>query len=480
MVGLNRSKVIPVLALLFAGASAFLSFELLAKHLAGTSRSAWFEAGCSEDSAIGGNCAAVLASRYSSWPPKRPDEPRGTPHVPVAFLGLVYYSVLSIWLVGIGRPSYARRHWHLIPLGLSSLGLLSSAYFVMIMFTRINEWCLWCLVTHVLNFLLAVCLWLMWPRAAASAPEPTATGPDRERILGPAARDVHGAAHPSGRLVMMTFLAVWLVMFGQLQFLGHSQTKKREIAYQEAYAQCSTVLQTFAADSDALYARWRAGETHDVPVRSDDPVRWPDRSVAEPIELVVFSDFECPSCKRLARFLEGEVQPLFDGQLKMVFKHYPLNLECNPVSTSRMHAHACEAAMMAEAARTLGGSRAFWLAHDFIFAEQERLKQGELTADSVAEELHLDPKRFEELMRSEAAVIRIGEDARVGKNSGLSSTPAVFVSGRLVTIPARDAIRFWDKLADHYWKSRNEARPPSTELAVRSATPGSPDPSAAP
>ncbi len=135
---------------------------------------------------------------------------------------------------------------------------------------------------------------------------------------------------------------------------------------------------------------------------------------------------------------------------------------------------------MAEAARQLGGSAKFWQAHDFIFAQQDRLKRGGLTSADMASELALDPVRFEEAIGSDAALERIGEDAKAGRSNGLSATPALFVSGRLVEMPARNEIGFWDKLADHYWQSRNELRPPSTRLSEPSAIPDNPSRSVVP
>lgn len=478
---MRQSKVIPVLAVLFCATAALLSFHLLAIHLDGAPRPAWFVAGCSEDSTLGSDCAAVLASPYSYWPPKTSNEPDGRPHVPVALLGLLYYSVLAIWLIGVGRVSFERRFWHVLPVALTTVGLLGSANFVAIMLTKIDEWCVWCLVTHALNVLVAVCLILMWPRRSTLPVEPTTTGKasllveaaSREPKVWDRLSSRSLAPHPSGRLIVTTLLAVWLALFGLVQFYGRAARTKQAIALKAGYDQCVATIKNITADSDLLLAMWLSAETYAVSVREDDPVRWSNpgapglagREASQPLEAVVFSDLECRSCKRLARFLEKDVRPLFGGRLRLVFKHYPLNRDCNPATTTQLHKRACDGARMVEAARVLGGTEAFWEAHDYVFAQQDRFKRGGLSPADVAASLGLDAGRFAEAMKSDAVLQRIAEDASEGKSYGVRSTPALFVSGRQVRVPARDDIRFWDKLADHYWHGLNESRPPSTLLA---------------
>ena len=112
------------------------------------------------------------------------------------------------------------------------------------------------------------------------------------------------------------------------------------------------------------------------------------------LDVVVFSDFECPSCKRFAAFLEEQAQPLFDGRIKTVFKHYPLDRTCNERVSQTVHQHACAAMSMAEAARLLGGNSAFWKAHDYLYKHLDTLAQGKVTPDAVAAELHLNPAAF--------------------------------------------------------------------------------------
>ncbi|MFZ0708540.1 MAG: vitamin K epoxide reductase family protein [Terrimicrobiaceae bacterium] len=108
------STVANWLAALCALVASVVCYQLVLRHVTGLSGPAWFELECSDKpgSAAAG-CTEVLASPYSYFPPKLgKNVPAGLPHIPVAFIGLMYYSTLLAWLVGVGRPAYAKRGLH--------------------------------------------------------------------------------------------------------------------------------------------------------------------------------------------------------------------------------------------------------------------------------------------------------------------------------------------------------------------------------
>ena len=471
---MRRGTVIEVVAAVLCFAAAVISYNLVLKHVTGSSGAAWFEAGCSDKPAAGGaNCAAVLASPYSYFPPKRSTEPDGMPRLPVAFLGLFYYSALLTWIIGIGRPSHRRRRLHILPLLLVGMGLAASAYYMNVMFRVLDEWCSWCVATHVLNLLIAICFVLLWPgRPKAVLADTEAGVPTGHDQASLAALPV-----PSARTVIITLVAIVTVGWGELNMLGLKTWKRQAASATEGYKTCLEVVNRIKSDSDALLRNWQAATKHEIPIRPDDPVRTGLNTGATQttLDVVVFSDFECPSCKRFAVFLEEQAQPLFDGHIKTVFKHYPLDSACNGRVLKTVHPQACAAMSMAEAARMLGGNPAFWQAHDYLYKHRDTLAQGKLTPDAVAAELHLDPAAFREAMSSQAVATRVAEDIDQAKLCDIKGTPAVFVEGKLVDTLAVTEIGFWDKLADVYWQRSNLTRPASTRPKPSPATPGTPD-----
>jgi len=182
---------------------------------------------------------------------------------------------------------------------------------------------------------------------------------------------------------------------------------------------------TFYEDTDLQRYLQQRQASAAIPLRPDDPVRG---NPAAPHTAVVFSDFQGPSCRGFAEFFEREVLPAMGDRLRIVYKHFPLEPECNPLLPQTVHEHACEAAEMAEAARSLGGSDAFWKMHDGLFANQDGLGQAPWTR--LATEAGLDPARVTELMNSRAFANRIREDAELGAGLDIHSTPTVFLDGK--------------------------------------------------
>ena len=470
---MRRGTVIEVVAAVLCFAAAVISYNLVLKHVTGSSGAAWFEAGCSDKPAGGGaNCAAVLASPYSYFPPKMSKEPDGRPHLPVAFLGLFYYSALLTWIIGIGRPSPRRRRLHILPLLLVGMGLAASAYYMNIMFRVLDEWCSWCVVTHVLNLLIAVCLVWMWPkRLKAVEVHASPTPPTHAPANLAVPRD------PSGRTILITLVAIAAIGYGELNMLGLKTWKRQAAAATESYNTCVAAVNRIKGDPDTMLRNWELAPKREIAVRADDPVRTGFKADAtQPtLDVVVFSDFECPSCKRFAAFLEEQAQPLFDGRIKTVFKYYPLDRACNERVSKTVHPHACAAMSMAEAARMLGGNSAFWQAHDYLYEHRDALAQGKLAPDAMSAELHLDPAALRDAMSSQAVATRVAEDIDQAKLCDIKGTPAVFVEGKLVDTLAVTEIGFWDKLADVYWQRSNLPRPASTKPKPPPTTPGTPD-----
>ncbi|UCF34611.1 MAG: hypothetical protein JSV78_04765, partial [Phycisphaerales bacterium] len=163
-----KSVILQLLALLLGVAAGFLSYELLAKHLTGSTGIALLDSACEGgdvEQQSSASCDEVLKSKYGVWPFVKEGDDENVRRVPVALGGLFYYSVLIVWLVGIGVPSWELRWIHLVPLGINLGGLLVSGFFTYVMFRGgMDYWCRLCLVTHVLNLLLFACLILMWPR----------------------------------------------------------------------------------------------------------------------------------------------------------------------------------------------------------------------------------------------------------------------------------------------------------------------------
>jgi len=139
------------------------------------------------------------------------------------------------------------------------------------------------------------------------------------------------------------------------------------------------------------------------------------------VTLVVFGDFQCPFCGRLALTLDQVMAEQPEGRARQVFKHLPLP----------SHPQARLLAVASEAAREQGK---FWEMHDLLFDQAAELREGDPQAElrRIAEDLELDVERFERDLASPELAARIARDEALADELGLDAVPAVYINGGLI------------------------------------------------
>ncbi|OQX67148.1 MAG: hypothetical protein B6A08_16820 [Sorangiineae bacterium NIC37A_2] len=103
-----------------------------------------------------------------------------------------------------------------------------------------------------------------------------------------------------------------------------------------------------------------------VPVYQDDPIRGPKDAL---VTVVVFSEFQCPYCKRVEATL-GKLVETYGNDLRIVWKDNPLPF----------HPRAAPAATLARTVYLTKGEKAFWDVHDKLFESQPKLEDDDLKA----------------------------------------------------------------------------------------------------
>ena len=148
-----------------------------------------------------------------------------------------------------------------------------------------------------------------------------------------------------------------------------------------------------------------------VPVTANDPTRGNGS-----IEVVEFSDFECPFCQK-AQPMIREMLAKYEGKVKLVWKDFPLP----------NHQYAVSAAIAARCAQDQGR---FWEYHDMLFANQQALASGDLRRH--AKTVGLDLVAFDECLstgkhRDTLAAVLDGTESHL-----VEATPTFLVNGRVV------------------------------------------------
>ena len=131
-----------------------------------------------------------------------------------------------------------------------------------------------------------------------------------------------------------------------------------------------------------------------------------------PVQVVLFSDFECPFCKGAAIDLERAHKD-YPDKIRICYRYFPL----------RYHSQALNAAKAAEAAHLQGK---FWEMHDKLFANNTELSDDIYLR--LATEIGLDIDRFQKDMNSPQVADKVSADKLEGKELGVEGTPYVFMN----------------------------------------------------
>ena len=135
-----------------------------------------------------------------------------------------------------------------------------------------------------------------------------------------------------------------------------------------------------------------------------------------PLQVVIFSDFQCPFCKRVEPQL-SQLEKEYGGKVHMAWKNYPLPFHQNAEP-------AAEAAMAANA------QGKFWQMHDKLFENNTALDRPSL--EKYAQELGLDMAKFKADLDAQKYKSSIEADTKEGQAVGVNGTPAVFINGRKI------------------------------------------------
>jgi len=136
-----------------------------------------------------------------------------------------------------------------------------------------------------------------------------------------------------------------------------------------------------------------------------------------PIEMIEFSDFQCPFCQRAHATVE-QVLATYGDRIRFVYRHYPV----------QGHAAAKPAAEASECAKEQGK---FWPFHDRLFANTSKLSDADLKAHAAA--VGVDTATFNACVDSHKYRSVVEADARDGDAVGVNGTPAFYINGRMIS-----------------------------------------------
>lgn len=336
------------------------------------------------------NCDVVNASRFS--------EIGG---VPLAALGVAYFAALFI-LGSFFPPKKAGFKLSLqLMIGLATLALVFDLFIlVQVQWLALRSFCLMCILTYFANLgHLIGGLILFKARAVPSSVK------SKEEWKGLSQEGLRWLISLFS-IVLCTTLSVSLPPF---LFSKANSVEQNQSALKEFIAQWGTLAPV------------------DIPVSESDG-SYGNKDT--PLKIILFSDFQCPFCRKTAFQLHA-ILPSFKDKVSVVFKHFPLNPSCNPAVSHMMHPHACSLAKLAFCANQKGR---FWDFHDSVFfkLKDEDFSDGWDKLREVTSGIFQD-NQIEACLASPEAEKQITSDVNAGLEIGIEGTPAVFLNGRPIS-----------------------------------------------
>jgi protein-disulfide isomerase/uncharacterized membrane protein len=317
--------------------------------------------------------------------------------IPVPVLAIGFYAGMMVLILRsrakVGEPD---SDWLIVVTGFSA-ALIYSMFLLSVMLWKLDALCPGCLVLDAVN-LIGVTSAVLLLR-----------GTSRTQWPGVGGLAAAGAGS-AGLVFLLTFsAAVGLGLFATTAYVGRQPV---EVSVDAAYEQVVGYPQ-----------RHEIAGVDSAPSIGDENA---------PIQIVEFSDFECPYCGRLRTTLE-ELRALYPEILRVRYMNYPLNTDCNSHVNGSLHDNACIAARAAVCAQEQGQ---FWPMHDLMFDNNTHLERdsligfaGRIGIDVGAFEFCLDGRASAERVAAEtdaafAAVEAVGLDG-IG-------TPFFFLNGLLL------------------------------------------------
>lgn len=142
------------------------------------------------------------------------------------------------------------------------------------------------------------------------------------------------------------------------------------------------------------------------------------------VTIVEFSDFQCPYCSRAYNTLKNQVMKEYDGQVRVVYKNFPLSF----------HKWAEASGVAGECAYDQDED-AFWVLYSFYFDNQRQITPENIKEKSLEalKETKVDADKWADCYDNKKTVDRVRADMAEGQSVGVTGTPAFIINGRFLS-----------------------------------------------
>ena len=330
-----------------------------------------YESFCALSRAI--NCDTVSQSPYAIFL-----------GIPVPVWGVIgYVFVLLLLLIAGTRAARPKRVWAMLVV----VALLYSGYSIVLAVIShfyINSYCIMCIVSYGINFLLLFLSWLVWRRFEVG------------RLMISLRQDLTFLRQKSrfSTAVFLPFCAGVMILWLSIP----------------AY---------WSLKPEAIAADVATGQTDDGHpwIGSENP----------PLVITEFADYLCFQCNKMHFYLR-RLASRYPGKIKIIHRHFPMDHAVNPIVQKPLHQGSGILALLAIYAGTEGR---FWQMNDYLFATAR--DEAKIDLRTVADAVGMDYNKLAHSIRMPRIRQQLHADIIDGLKLGITGTPAFLIDGRLYT-----------------------------------------------
>lgn len=340
-------------------------------------------------------CRAVSSSNFGSFL-----------GIPLAAYGLFLYLVFlfALLVADYADGPYTRfvRHFLILGSGAALVVdiILGSLLIVM------NQFCSLCVSTYLVNLALFALL-LVWNRMEDGKEEfVQRIFRSIKEALTPSKEEYGQRAALASFLIFVFFLAFSLYATSNIMAMkgGREAIPEKEIVkFMEEYKNSPTT------EMDLPESRMVLGP---------EDAR---------VTIIAFTDFLCSACYQFF-LVEKQLLSRFKGDLRIIYYHFPLDMECNSYMSRTVYPNSCAASRAMYAAAKTDRFERYFVEHFRRYGEVHSGYSKKLALDILREKK--DERQFRTLMESPEAEERISLHLEKAREVKVNATPTLFINGR--------------------------------------------------
>jgi len=302
--------------------------------------------------------------------------------IPVPIWGIIGYSFFLLFLpFAWSREAQKQRIWPV----LFFISLAFSIYSVILAYIStfyIHSYCMMCIVSFGINFLLLYYAWLIRKRY------------DKSSVIKGLILDIGFLWDKKKRTIPVFLSFLCIIIFLLISFPSYWKYSPPDLSKSVP-----------SGITDDGYP-W---------IGAEKPV----------LEITEFTDYQCFQCKKMHFFLRKLVEKNSD-KIRLIHRHFPMDHKYNPIVKEPFHVGSGKMALLAEYAQTQGK---FWEMNDILFGIAGSIKF--INIKKLAESIDLDYKALSYSTKNRMIRYKVKHDIAIGMKLGINGTPGYVIDGKV-------------------------------------------------